>query len=173
METKFLKLLSTVVILLSLSGCGSDDSSEPTSSTVNNSSSLECTDLLNDTTIRQVFTDATLISQKPTSQSNRYCSYSFQSNGIAYETYLSIGLLGTADESTLEQSTSWANDRFVVDNLGDKSYIYTLGNSQQISVLSNSNLIHCAVNDLNSRSSYDNFYETETIEMIRLIIAEF
>ncbi len=72
-----------------------------------------------------------------------FCSVQFKSAGVEYGLNVTIGIIGGADEKTLDGSQSYFIQKKsveVLEGVGDKAYIRT--NDGQISAVGNGNLIH-------------------------------
>lgn len=166
------KVLLVAALMAMFIGCSSESGSKEGSTTTGSTnggtvSNGECNEYYNESSIQKLFVNASDITVKR--QDKSYCSYSFIENSEEYRTYLSIGLLGGANESFLEQSTSRFDDKEEISGLGDKAYIYTLaGSSKQITVLSNGNLFHVGVETENGFV----FDEDKTTQAIKDILSK-
>jgi hypothetical protein len=164
------KTIIILTLFLILTSCGDDKSAASSDSSNKSTSShksdkkagkiLACSVLSKDY-IQSKYTGAEITMLNEGGRTYPLCSARFKFENAEYDISLTLGVIGGADEATLEQSVSYFKKKGSVEDVsgvGEKAYNRT-GNSGQISALNNGNLIHV--------SAYkDNKYDLELAKNI-------
>lgn len=169
-------IFSVLTITLLLSACGDNESSKSTSSNESSSSQsskqagklLACS-VLSENYITSTYKDAIIIEMKEGGRSHPLCSSRFEYEGVEHGISLTLGVIGEADESYLEASTSYFKEKGRIEEItgvGEKAYNRT-GGADQISAISNQNLIHVSAY---KASKYDlEFAKKVTNDMFKIL----
>ncbi len=144
-------IIPALILMLAACESGSsvtsDDSSIKHSSNdqpQNKSEKLLACSVLSKDFIQSIYAGAEIVMLKEGGRTYANCAARFKFKGSEYDISLTLGVIGSADESILEQSVSYFKKKGSVEDVtgvGEKAYNRT-GSSGQISALKNGNLIH-------------------------------
>ncbi len=145
------KIVSIVLLNSLLVACG-DSTTSPSSTAsvqkavVQEQKKLTACSVLNEDFIKAEFSDVTDIKLEESNSSFPLCNAKFVSQGSPYALHLTLGVIGVANEKTLDSSVSYFSKGLVepLDGVGEKAYLKT-GMMGQISALSGGNLLHFGI----------------------------
>jgi hypothetical protein len=104
-----------------------------------------CHELLNQEYMALVFEKSEprlMSSYKQEGFDQRHCSYDFHLHGRDYEASLTLDRFGDGTQEQLEEYLGTFEDRRFLMGVGDKAYIYSVGLSEQMSILKDGYLLH-------------------------------
>lgn len=156
-----LRTLFIAFSLLLFSGCSTKEEIEE-------SKPLSCLDIFNEAYIKSAFKEVKIIPLSHyRSQSNdtKNCGYTFSIGEVFYDSSLILESIGEANVTVFEDSISLFKDKKFLMGFGEQSYLYPLGFTKQISILSHKNILHAYITEDNGTAL--TFDKTLTKQLLR------
>jgi hypothetical protein len=140
-----LRILFISFSILLFSGCNIKED-------IKESKPLSCLDIFNADYIKSAFKEVKIIPLSHyRSQSNdaQNCGYTFSIGDTSYDSSLILESIGEANATAFEHSIASFEDKKFLMGFGEQSYLYPLGFTKQISILSHENILHAYITEDN------------------------
>ena len=139
--------ISIITMLLSACGDNSTTANNPKTQTVKNKEKLQACSILSEGYIKTTFPGATIKRMEDSGGMYPLCNVDLMKDGEFYAMYLTLGVIGGANEALLEVSVSHFKKKGYVkpiSDVGEKAYNKD-GMMGQISAIQDGNLIHFGI----------------------------